>query len=314
MIYGFVSDIHANRQAWSAVVDDMLQQQVDVVLCLGDIVGYGPMPAAVFESVCEKCEGIIIGNHDAVVGGRCDPEIFNDNARRVIEWTQRQLGADAQAMFADMHIALEGDDFVAVHADIVEPDMFWYIEDLDDAEVNFEGFDVPLMFVGHTHNAGIFIRDEDSGVLAWHDPVDFAVDTGQRYIVNVGSVGDPRNGNDVDACYVTYDTDQKAVFYHRIPFDIDGYQADLRRSGLDIVPAFLWTAGARMRSTRAESTPRVSIAAEVSTAPRRPRAIVGMSDAAAAASNAIAVRFEQKRREAMALQELAESLGVVARR
>jgi predicted phosphodiesterase len=314
MLYAFVSDIHANRQAWDSVVADIRSRQVDVILCLGDIVGYGPRPVAVFESVCERCDGIILGNHDAVVGGRCDPEIFNDNARSVIEWTQRKLGTDAQAMFADMHIVLEGDDFVAVHADIVEPDMFWYIENQEDAQINFEGFVDPLMFVGHTHNAGIFIRDEESGIIAWHAPVDFEVDSAQRYIVNVGSVGDPRNPNDIDACYVTYDTDRRSVFYHRVPFDIDGYRQDLSSSGLHIAPAFLQRARSRTGSgATAPEVTNVSIASEVSTAPRRPRAIVSSDTPNVIARNQIAMRFEQKRREAMEIQKLAESLGVVER-
>ncbi len=312
MTYAFVSDIHANRQAWKAVLDDLPQRQVDVVLCLGDIVGYGPAPGEVFESVCEHCDGIVIGNHDAVVGGRCDPEIFNDDARRIIEWTRRQLGSDAEAMFADMHTDLEGDDFVAVHADIVEPDLFWYIENAEDAQVNFEGFHVPLMFVGHTHQAGLFVRDEASGIVAWHDPVDFLVGSDQRYIVNVGSVGDPRNAGETEGCYVTYDADARTIRYHRIPFAIDAYRTDLAKSGLRMEPPFLRAARARERTAAPDRTPGASMASEVSTAPRRPRVVSAADDAAAAAGNALAWRFERKRREAMELQQLAESLGVVA--
>ena len=85
MKYGVVSDIHANIQAWDAVLRDMKKQGVDVILCLGDVIGYGPNPAEVLDSCYEHVDYFILGNHDAVVGNRLSSDLFNDNAKYLID-------------------------------------------------------------------------------------------------------------------------------------------------------------------------------------------------------------------------------------
>ena len=91
MRYGIVSDIHANIQAWKAVLRDMRNEGVDSILCLGDVVGYGPNPAEVLDSCYQHVDYFILGNHDAVIGNRLDSNLFNDNAKFLIEWTRDQL-------------------------------------------------------------------------------------------------------------------------------------------------------------------------------------------------------------------------------
>ena len=100
MRYAIISDIHANRQAWEAVFANIKKQGVDDILCLGDVVGYGPRPADVLESVYEHCDNFVLGNHDAVIGNRLDSDLFNDKAKYVIEWTREQLSDSVADFFA----------------------------------------------------------------------------------------------------------------------------------------------------------------------------------------------------------------------
>ena len=98
MRYAIVSDIHANLQAWQAVLKDIKKKDVDAILCLGDVVGYGPDPAAVLDSCYEECSYFILGNHDAVIGKRLDSNLFNDSAKYIIEWTKNQLTDQAESL------------------------------------------------------------------------------------------------------------------------------------------------------------------------------------------------------------------------
>jgi predicted phosphodiesterase len=247
--YAIVSDIHANRQAWGAVLTDILAQRADTILCLGDVVGYGPSPIEVLESVHENCQAIVLGNHDAVVGGLFEPDIFNENARRIIEWTRDQLGKEAAQYFSRMPREMDGEGFIAAHSEIVEPERFNYVEDEQEARANFAFSKFALLFVGHTHKSGIFILDPASDTVRWYNATDFTLRDDRRYIVNVGSVGDPRDP-DVRATYVLYDSERRTVAYQKVPFDVLTYRVDLQRSGLSIKPYFLMTLETRVEEDR----------------------------------------------------------------
>ena len=102
MRYAIVSDIHSNLQAWNAVLIDIHSMGVDRIICLGDVVGYGPDPAAVLTSVHSHVHHLLLGNHDAVIGNRLDVEIFNDQACKIIEWTKERLDDSAVQLFAEL--------------------------------------------------------------------------------------------------------------------------------------------------------------------------------------------------------------------
>ena len=152
MRYGIVSDVHANIQAWKAVLKDMKRQGVDIILCLGDVIGYGPNPAEVLDSCYSNVDYFLLGNHDAVIGNRLDSELFNDNAKFLIEWTRDQLNDAAADFFAEMPLRMEGDGFICAHGELALPGRFGYIYQAQDAIESFTSTDSPLMFVGHTHH------------------------------------------------------------------------------------------------------------------------------------------------------------------
>ncbi|MEI6970413.1 MAG: metallophosphoesterase family protein [bacterium] len=239
MRYAIVSDIHANLPAWKAVLRDIRANGADEIICLGDVVGYGPMPRPVLDDVRENVTHSIIGNHDAVVGGRYDEDDFSDSARAVIQWTRSQLPAEAAEYFAQLPTDISGDSFVAAHAEIGDPERFGYIEDESMARESFAACDATMIFVGHTHHAGIYIMDTVGNAVHPHAAADFSAAPGMRYIVNVGSVGDPRDRDDIRSCYCLYDIDTNEVTYRRVPFDLAAYRLSLKQSGLSIYPYFL---------------------------------------------------------------------------
>ena len=242
--YAIVSDIHANLQAWNSVLTDIRSVGADTILCLGDIVGYGPRPADVLEQVYAHVHHFVLGNHDAVIAGTLDPACFNQDARTIIDWTRDRLDTKAADFFREVPYVLEGDDFRCAHADPAAPTRYGYLLEPDDARTAWEQCTEQLIFVGHSHVPGIFVVGA-SGTPHWLPSRDFGVEEGKRYIVNVGSVGQPRDG-DVRACYCVYEPGRGAVVFRRVPFDLDAYRCQLEQACLPSRPSyFLSVAQAR---------------------------------------------------------------------
>ncbi|MCK5802134.1 MAG: metallophosphoesterase family protein [Lentisphaeria bacterium] len=235
MKYAVFSDIHANLQAWNAVFTDLRGMGVDELVCLGDVVGYGPDPGAILEHVHRHVHHFVLGNHDAVIAGVTDGSNFNGAARQAIEWTRLQLDAKARQFFGGMPFVLESEVFVCAHGDPVDPARFAYILDPEDATRVWDGCEQQMVFVGHSHVPGFFIRGQ-SGTPHWLDPQNFQLEEGKRYIVNVGSVGQPRNG-DFRSSYCVYDDDTQSVYFRQVPFDLDAYRQAAKASGLPVLVA-----------------------------------------------------------------------------
>jgi predicted phosphodiesterase len=236
MRYAIVSDIHANLQAWQAVRDDMYARGVDVMLCLGDVIGYGPCPAEVLDDVRLHCDNFVLGNHDAVIAGKLDPVIFNDHARYLIDWTARQLGDEPVDFFADVPYRMGSDDMVCVHAEASCPERWSYIVNPEDARSTFECNDATVTFIGHTHVP--LVCRWKKGKIDGRSGIDFDFQSSYRYVVNVGSVGDPRDGFP-EASYAIYDDEAKRIEFRRVPFNYDRFRRDLAVAKLRVQPYFL---------------------------------------------------------------------------
>lgn len=231
MRIALISDIHANIQAWNAVLLDIRSIKTDMIICLGDVVGYGPNPAETLAAAYGHVHHFVLGNHDAALAGKLDPELFNPAARAALEWTRSRVGANARRFFDNVPLSLAAGLFRCAHGDFSAPEQFNYIIEPADALPSWSAVPEQLLFTGHTHQPCIFIIGE-SGTPHRIDPADFELEPGKRYIVNVGSVGQPRDG-DARAAYCLLDTVQKACYWRRIPFDIDAYRGALRDAGLD---------------------------------------------------------------------------------
>lgn len=238
MRYAIVSDLHANLRAWHAVLGDLYEQGADLVVCLGDVVGYGPNPAEVLQSVRSVTDNIVLGNHDAAAVGMMDYSIFNEHARQAIEWTTTILNDEEKQFLSSVPLAIEAGDVLFVHAEVVEPGRFAYISDPAIARQNLESNSHHVTFVGHTHLPKIFERNACGEVRELPDH-DARLESDKRYIVNVGSVGEPRDPEDLRARYVLYDTETREVIFRRVDFDIVSYRNDLEATTLALRPFFL---------------------------------------------------------------------------
>lgn len=226
-----VSDIHANLQAWNAVLLDIRSINADTIFCLGDIVGYGPNPAEVLSSVHSNVEHLVLGNHDAVVCGKLSSDLFNDVAAGVIEWTGSRLNSEAVRFLAGLPLSIDCGDFRCSHGDMSDPAAFNYICSGDDALDSWNAVKGNLFFVGHTHEPALFILG-DSGVPRSIELQDFIVEDDRRYVVNPGSVGQPRDGCALSS-YIIYDTESRSIYQRRVPFDIDEYKKAVTGAGID---------------------------------------------------------------------------------
>lgn len=230
MLYAIVSDLHANLIAWNAVLADLSAMKAGKIICLGDVVGYGPDPAEVLESVYRHVDAFVMGNHDAVVAGKMDAECFNDHARQMVEWSAGRIAASGRAFLGRQPLVLEAPGFVCVHGSLDEPAAFNYILSEEEALATFRTTGKPLVFAGHSHQPGIAVLGS-SGVAHLLPPQDFALEAGKRYIVNVGSVGDPRDA-DPRASYCLYDDASGIVSFRRVAFDYAALAARVRAAGL----------------------------------------------------------------------------------
>ena len=225
-----ISDIHSNLRAWNAVLADIASLKADRILCLGDLVGYGPSPVEVLESAYRHVHGFVLGNHDAVVAGKMSPDVFNDAARRLILWTRDRIGPRGARFLGQLPLVLSGNGMRCAHANFERPAAFDYILEPTDAAASWAAAPEQLLFVGHTHVPQLFVVGA-SGTPHRLDAQDFQMEDGKRYIVNVGAVGLPRDP-DGRASYAIYDDAARTVVFRRVPFDMDAFRDDVARAGL----------------------------------------------------------------------------------
>lgn len=238
MRYLVLSDMHANRHALDAVLADAAPLGYDAVLVLGDLVGYGGDPTAVVErTLALNPAAIIRGNHDKVAAGLDSPAFFNDVARQAIEWT-------AAALPPDMHRALaalpKGPTLVTSTLEICHGAPFdedFYVFDADDARRAMESAQGQVCLNGHTHVPALFSTVDQAELdrtgLARDE---FPLPRHGRCLLNVGSVGQPRDG-DPRAAYGLLDLERFVVRIRRVPYDIAGAQAQILAAGLPSVLA-----------------------------------------------------------------------------
>ncbi len=229
MRYAIVSDIHANLPAWKAVLADIADLKADKIVCLGDIVGYGTDPVGVLESVYHVVHAAVLGNHDAAVCGKLDPDTFTPRARTAVLRHREQISARGLAWLGSLPLVLKAPGFQCAHGDFSAPAAFRYIVEPGDAVASWSCAQEQLLFVGHSHLPGIYVTGS-SGVPHFVNACDFTLEAGKRYIVNPGSVGYPRVG-DCRSSYCVYDDGAKTLTFRTLPFDCAGYRKGLREAG-----------------------------------------------------------------------------------
>lgn len=231
MIYGVISDMHASLEALEAVLAEL--SAVERFLCLGDLVGYGPDPEACVERV-RSLPGLvcIAGNHDLAAIGEFDLSWFNPYARAAAEWTAKQLSAGARQYLASLPRVERVRGAVLAHGAL--PDTMEYVTSCQEARLTFAEFDSPFCLIGHTHVAEVYRQREGSEnceQASLFSGGEVEAEAGLRYIVNCGSVGQPRDGN-AKASYGIYDDEGQKVTVRRVEYPIGQVQEKMAKAGL----------------------------------------------------------------------------------
>jgi len=234
MNYAIISDIHGNHDALSAVLADITRSGVDQVICLGDIVGYGAEPQKCIEEVRGLEGWVVAGNHDCGSVGKLDLSYFNANARRAVEWTAGVLSAADRRYLSTLPLLLKGDsdgcELVMVHSTPSRPEDWHYILSIDEAEYQFEQFTQRLCLIGHSHQP-VFWQLSPAGECSVVSREYLRLEPGRRYIINVGSVGQPRDG-DPRACYALCDSARQELVIRRVEYNIGAAQKKILKAGL----------------------------------------------------------------------------------
>lgn len=234
MRYGFFSDVHANLEALKVVEADFKKEKLDKIFFLGDAVGYGPNPNECTSIINEIAEIRLMGNHDYAALGLIETNLFNPYAQKSMEWTKSVLNEKSLNTLSDFPIDHRFDGLYLVHSTPKEPQEWNYIFDLDEAEENFNFFNKQVCLIGHSHYPAIIKKYKDKHCFL-HDDSWVQLEEGFRYIVNIGSVGQPRDGSN-KACYLIFDTEEKRATLKRLPYDYKKTQAKMEKRGL---PPFL---------------------------------------------------------------------------
>ena len=234
-----ISDIHSNLEALGAVLDRAGDEGADTTYVLGDIVGYGADPDAVVARLAEQPSAVCIaGNHDLAATGRFDTAWFNSIATDAIEWTTSVMNDATRAFLSGLEPRGDAAEGLLVHGSVVDP-AAEYVMNVGSARASFGAGDFVRCFFGHTHLPTLFVDEGgriDGHALRDGDPVSLEADGGKRFMINPGSVGQPRDG-DPRASMMIVDTERVSAVVHRVPYAIETAAGKIRDAGLPSVLA-----------------------------------------------------------------------------
>lgn len=234
-----MSDLHANAEALRAALSRVRRKKFDLVVCLGDFVGYCAEPNQVLDAM-RTLKGrklYIRGNHDRVVAGLEEGTAFNAPARAAAQWTRERLSAPNRRFLENLPLGpIQRGDFLLCHGSPGDEDEYLFHE-MHAARV-FDETTAPIVLYGHTHLPAIFSVDANGTVRGSlvRGEATFGLDSGRRFLINPGSVGQPRDRNP-RASFAIVDTVRMRAQFFRVPYDIARTQAAIRKAGLPAVLA-----------------------------------------------------------------------------
>jgi putative phosphoesterase len=221
MRIAIISDIHANIEALEKTFEIIQTKHIDEIVCLGDIIGYGANPNECLSFLREQTGNILLGNHDEAAVDLSAAEYFNPYARIAAEWTSKELTTEHREFIKKLPYTLELNGIFFVHASPYRPQEWHYITSASDAFNNFPYFTSDVCFVGHSHVPGIFCEDIWTQELV----------RGKKFIINVGSVGQPRDG-DPRLSFGILDTELWNYENVRSPYQVQKTAEKIRKAGL----------------------------------------------------------------------------------
>jgi predicted phosphodiesterase len=231
MLVAVLSDIHANRHAFEAVLDDIADSEAVETWCLGDLVGYGGSPNECVELAVEHCHVLLAGNHDMAVTGAVSLEDFTRGAALAARWTQEVLDAESLARLETLIPAGDEHGIGIFHASPRDP-VWEYVTSSLQAELCFGSTEFRVNLIGHSHMAVAFWRPEGGMTTGETRQADAVMDVSAGdWLLNPGSVGQPRDG-DPRAAWMLLDTSAWTATWRRTEYDIAGAQATIRAARL----------------------------------------------------------------------------------
>jgi predicted phosphodiesterase len=225
-----ISDIHSNLHALEAVLTDIEAEAPDEIWCLGDVVGYGPKPNECADIVRERAAVVLVGNHDLAAIGKLETSDFGPLAAESARWTEQALGGEQAAWLRTLEPAATREGLELYHASARDP-VWEYVLSADVAFENLEVTTAPIVLVGHSHVAlGLSWDGErlDGGLARGGTELDTS---GARWLINPGSVGQPRD-SDARAAWVLIDIDGGRAAFRRVPYPVEHTQAEMRAANL----------------------------------------------------------------------------------
>jgi predicted phosphodiesterase len=229
MKYAIIADIHANLEAFQVVLNDIEKQKCTHIACLGDIVGYNANPKECLDTIRSMNIPCVKGNHDEYCSSDDALEGFNPHAAEAVNWTRKQLTVDDKKWLSELKYLRLVTSFTIVHATLDGPQRWGYVFEKLAAAASFTYQNTPVCFFGHTHVPVAFIRYDNQVRGGTYSK--FRVEPGRKYFVNVGAVGQPRDGNPKSA-YVVYDMDEGSIELRRLDYDIAAAQKKIIDAGL----------------------------------------------------------------------------------
>ena len=233
-----LGDIHANLEALNVVLDKCRELNIDKYVCIGDIVGYNANPCECLRLVRQlDMLAVVMGNHDSYTGNNKALVGFNPQAAAAVEWTRRQLSADdlewlnSLPLKQDVFIPSPSVRFSVVHATMDNPHTWGYIFDRFTAASSMQYQWLPICFFGHTHMPMVFEKSCGEVTGAMYDVI--KIQPNKKYLVNVGSVGQPRD-RDNRACFVVYNVDEGEIELIRLDYNIELAQRKILEANLPL--------------------------------------------------------------------------------
>jgi diadenosine tetraphosphatase ApaH/serine/threonine PP2A family protein phosphatase len=229
-VYAILGDIHANIDALNAVLVDARSCGVTDFVSVGDVVAYNASPRECIKVIRDElgCP-VVRGNHDHYISHDVSLNDFSPNAAIGVKWTREQLSEKDIKWLHDLPLSRPVMGFTLVHSTLDMPEQWGYVFDAEQAKANFSFQRTPVCFHGHTHVPIVYAQTATGMFVC--DPEDFKISLGIKFFINVGSVGQPRDG-DPRASYVIYDTTSRNVYFRRVPYDVEAAQERIRRAGL----------------------------------------------------------------------------------
>lgn len=232
MKYGILGDIHANLSALRAVLDKMDEAGIDTLISVGDVVGYGAAPGECIALLRERGAIVVKGNHDAACVDELDDRTFNPYARAAVAWTRTKLSAEEKRWLRGLPLVATLEHCQVAHGTLHRPELFDYILSLSDADPSLDDMTRPVCFVGHSHiplTVMRFVDEPERTAYTCEPEIDLRETV--KALINVGSVGQPRDENP-DTAYALFDATERRASILRIPYDIEAEVARIAAAGL----------------------------------------------------------------------------------